>query len=246
MSLGLLVMLALILPKRSNSRSALWHKTHRSSERSTSRVCSGSNRIPFDPTSSCKKATNSTPSRSDRSLKSLFATGLFSDVTIRQVGETLVVHVVENPIINRVAFEGNQRIEDKTLESGEPAAARHLRAARRSDVQRILTLYRQSGRFAATVEPKVIELPQNRVDVVFEINEGPVTAIESIRFVGNKSFSDSRPARSSAPSKLAGGDFCRPMTPMIQTGWRWIANSCDGSTYRRDMWISACSPQSPS
>ena len=60
-------------------------------------------------------------------------------------------------------------------------------------MQRILTLYRQSGRFAATVEPKVIELPQNRVDVVFEINEGPVTAIESIRFVGNKSFSDHGP-----------------------------------------------------
>jgi outer membrane protein insertion porin family len=132
--------------------------------------------------------------RIDRSLKSLFATGLFSDVTIRQVGETLVVHVVENPIINRVAFEGNQRIEDKTLESEVSLRPRviYTRSKAQSDVQRILTLYRQSGRFAATVEPKVIELPQNRVDVVFEINEGPVTAIESIRFVGNKSFSDSR------------------------------------------------------
>ena len=131
--------------------------------------------------------------RIDRSLKSLYATGLFSDVTIRQVGDTLVVRVVENPIINRVAFEGNEQIEDKTLESEVSLRPRviYTRSKAQSDVQRILTLYRQSGRFAATVEPKIIELPQNRVDVVFEINEGPVTSIESIRFVGNKAFSDS-------------------------------------------------------
>ena len=132
--------------------------------------------------------------RIDRSLKSLYATGLFTDVMIQQVGDTLVVRVVENPIINRVAFEGNEKIEDKTLESEVSLRPRviYTRSKAQSDVQRILTLYRQSGRFAATVEPKVIELPQNRVDVVFEINEGPVTKIESIRFVGNKAFSDSR------------------------------------------------------
>jgi outer membrane protein insertion porin family len=132
--------------------------------------------------------------RIDRSLKSLYATGLFSDVTIRQVGDTLVVHVVENPIVNRVAFEGNERIDDKTLESEVSLRPRviYTRSKAQSDVQRILTLYRQSGRFAATVEPKIIELPQNRVDVVYEISEGPVTSVESIRFVGNKAFSDSR------------------------------------------------------
>ncbi len=132
--------------------------------------------------------------RIDRSLKSLFATGLFSDVNIRQVGDTLVVQVVENPIINRVAFEGNKHIEDKNLEAEVSLRPRviYTRSKAQSDVQRILTLYRQSGRFAATVEPKIIELPQNRVDVVFEINEGPVTAIESIRFIGNKAFSDSQ------------------------------------------------------
>ena len=132
--------------------------------------------------------------RIDRSLKSLYATGLFTDVVIRQVGDTLVVRVIENPIINRVAFEGNEKIEDKTLESEVSLRPRviYTRSKAQSDVQRILTLYRQSGRFAATVEPKIIELPQNRVDVVFEINEGPVTAIESIRFIGNKAFSDSQ------------------------------------------------------
>ncbi|MBK8175744.1 MAG: outer membrane protein assembly factor BamA [Rhodospirillales bacterium] len=131
--------------------------------------------------------------RVDRSLKSLFATGLFSDVTISQDGDVLIVKVVENPIVNRVAYEGNKRINDKTLESEAILRPRviYTRSKAQSDAQRILTLYRQSGRFAATVEPKVITLPQNRVDVVFEISEGGVTGIESIRFVGNKEFSDS-------------------------------------------------------
>lgn len=133
------------------------------------------------------------PERMDRSLKSLYATGLFSDVSIREEDSKLIVVVVENPIVNRVAFEGNQRIKDETLESEATLRPRviYTRAKVQSDVQRILTLYRQSGRFAATVEPKIIELPQNRVDVVYEITEGPVTAIETIRFVGNKEFSDS-------------------------------------------------------
>jgi outer membrane protein insertion porin family len=130
--------------------------------------------------------------RIDRSLKSLYATGLFSDVTINQEGDRLVVHVVENPIVNRVAFEGNRKIDTKTLQSEVSLRPRviYTRSKAQSDVQRILTLYRQGGRFAATVDPKVIELPQNRVDVVFEISEGPVTSIESIRFIGNKAFSD--------------------------------------------------------
>lgn len=133
------------------------------------------------------------PERMDRSLKSLYATGLFSDVSIREEDSKLIVVVVENPIVNRVAFEGNERIKDETLESEATLRPRviYTRAKVQSDVQRILTLYRQSGRFAATVEPKIIELPQNRVDVVYEITEGPVTAIETIRFVGNKEFSDS-------------------------------------------------------
>lgn len=132
------------------------------------------------------------PERMDRSLKSLYATGLFSDVSIREEGAKLIVVVVENPIVNRVAFEGNERINDEALEAEATLRPRaiYTRSKVQSDVQRILTLYRQSGRFAATVEPKVIQLPQNRVDVVYEINEGAVTFIETIRFVGNKAFSD--------------------------------------------------------
>ncbi|MFO1146106.1 MAG: outer membrane protein assembly factor BamA, partial [Rhodospirillales bacterium] len=132
------------------------------------------------------------PERIDRSLKSLYGTGLFSDVSIQEDGSTLIVRVVENPIVNRVAFEGNRHIKDENLESEATLKPRVIftRTKVQSDVQRILTLYRQSGRFAATVEPKVIQLPQNRVDVVFEINEGPVTSVEKIRFIGNEAFSD--------------------------------------------------------
>lgn len=109
--------------------------------------------------------------RIDRSLKSLFATGLFADVSITRDGDRLVVNVVENPIVNQVAFEGNRKIDDKTLEAEIALKPRTIftRAKVQSDVTRILTLYRRGGRFAATVEPKIIELPQNRVDVIFEI-----------------------------------------------------------------------------
>ena len=127
------------------------------------------------------------------SLKSLFATGLFADVTIRRESSALIVRVVENPIINRVAFEGNKRIDDETLESETQLRARvvYTRTRVQSDVQRLIEIYRRSGRFAAQIEPKVIQLAQNRVDLVFEIDEGPLTGVRRISFVGNKRFSDS-------------------------------------------------------
>lgn len=129
----------------------------------------------------------------DRALKNLFATGLFADVAFRREGDTLIVQVVENPIINRLAFEGNNRIDDETLEAEVQLRPRVVFTQTRvqSDARRILEIYRRSGRFAATVEPKVIPLEQNRVDLVFEINEGPVTRVERIDFVGNEAFSDS-------------------------------------------------------
>jgi len=128
----------------------------------------------------------------DRALKALFATGLFSDVTLRRQGTTLVVSVVENPVINRLAFEGNRKIRTELLEAEVQLRPRVVftRARVQSDVQRLIQVYRRSGRFAATVEPKVIQLEQNRVDLVFEVNEGPVTSIRRINFIGNKAFSD--------------------------------------------------------
>ncbi|MCG8594267.1 MAG: outer membrane protein assembly factor BamA [Kiloniellales bacterium] len=129
----------------------------------------------------------------DRGLKALFDTGLFADVTFRREGNTLVVSIVENPIINRLAFEGNRRIDDATLEAEAELRPRivYTRTKVQNDVKRILDLYRRNGRFAAVVEPKVIQLEQNRVDLVFEIDEGPTTGIKSINFIGNREFSDS-------------------------------------------------------
>ncbi|MDP3161899.1 MAG: outer membrane protein assembly factor BamA [Reyranella sp.] len=128
----------------------------------------------------------------DRSLKALFATGLFSDVVIEMQGSTLVIKVTENPIINRVAFEGNNKIDDDKLRDEVQSRARQVftRARVQSDVERILTIYRRGGRYNASVEPKIIKLEQGRVDLVFEINEGDVTGIKRITFVGNEAFSD--------------------------------------------------------
>ncbi|MEE8273998.1 MAG: outer membrane protein assembly factor BamA, partial [Alphaproteobacteria bacterium] len=132
------------------------------------------------------------PERIDRSLKSLFATGLFADVTLRREGNALIVRVLENPIINRLAFEGNKRIGDDVMSAEVRLRPRvvYTRTKVQSDVARIVELYRRSGRFAATVEPKVIQLPQNRVDLVFEIDEGPLTSVRRISFIGNERFSD--------------------------------------------------------
>lgn len=129
----------------------------------------------------------------DTSLKTLFATGLFADVSIRQSGRDLIVTVVENPIINRVAFEGNYRIDDDDLSAETELKPRVVftRARVQSDLQRIIELYRRKGNFAAAIEPKIIQLPQNRVDLAYEISEGPETGVSSIKFVGNKAFSDS-------------------------------------------------------
>ncbi len=131
--------------------------------------------------------------RIDKALKNLFATGLFADVTFRREENTLVVKVVENPIINQIAFEGNDHIEDKDLTQEIQLKPRTVLTQSRvqADVTRILDLYRRSGRFGATVEPKVINLDQNRVNLVFEIKEGKKTEVQRISFVGNKTFSDS-------------------------------------------------------
>jgi outer membrane protein insertion porin family len=130
--------------------------------------------------------------RVDRSLKALFVTGLFADVKLSRSGSTLVVKLVENPIINRIAFEGNSKLADKDLNGEIQLRPRvvYTRTRVQNDVRRILELYRRHGRFAATVEPKVIQLSENRVDLVFEITEGPSTGVRSINFVGNRQFGD--------------------------------------------------------
>ncbi len=134
------------------------------------------------------------PDRLDRSLKTLYATGLFSDVTLRRDGDTLVVRVVENPIVNRIAFEGNHKLTDDNLRQAlqiRPQAV-FTPAVAQGDRQRILDLYARRGYYAARVEPKIIQAGQNRVDVVFEIEEGSSTLTSRITFIGNHAFSEGR------------------------------------------------------
>ena len=128
----------------------------------------------------------------DASLKRLFETGLFADVALRRDGNRVVVKIVENPIINRIAFEGNLRIEDDILRDEITLRPRvvYTRSRVQSDMLRIIEIYRSTGRFAARVVPKVVQLPQNRVNLIFEIHEGSPTDIRRITFIGNARFSD--------------------------------------------------------
>ena len=134
------------------------------------------------------------PSRVDQSIKSLFATGLFSDVRIDREGAGVLITVVENPVINQVAFEGNKEVDKATLENEVQLKPRAVftRSRVQADLQRILDVYRRQGRFAASVEPKIIELDSNRVNLVFEIHEGGATKVKAINFIGNRAFNDTQ------------------------------------------------------
>lgn len=130
--------------------------------------------------------------RIDEGLKALFRTDLFADVKIDFQNGELIINVVENPIINQVEFEGNSGIRDDKLRDTVTIRPRGIftRSRVQQDVQRIIEVYRRSGRISATVTPKVVELPQKRVDLIFEINEGPKSGILSVNFLGNQEFSD--------------------------------------------------------
>lgn len=130
----------------------------------------------------------------DQALKALYATGLFQDVRINQSGGRLIVTVVENPVINRVAFEGNKKLKDDQLQNEVQSRARGTlsRPTVQADVQRLVEIYRRNGRFDVSVDPKIIELPNNRVDLVFEVKEGEKTGVKKIIFVGNKAYGDQR------------------------------------------------------
>lgn len=132
-------------------------------------------------------------SRIDLSVKTLYATGLFADVIIDPRDGNVLIQVIENPIINRVIIEGNKALKDEKITDEVEAEPRSIftRSKVQEDVQRIIELYRQSGRFAANVVPKVVQQPQNRVDLIFEITEGPVTGVKRINFIGNNEYSDS-------------------------------------------------------
>src|ERR1700728_3434415 len=130
----------------------------------------------------------------DSALKALYASGLFQDIRISQSGGRLVVTVVEAPVIDRLAFEGNNKIKDEQLLQEIQSKARGTlsRAMVQAEVERIIEVYHRNGRFDVQVVPKIIERPNNRVDLVFEIKEGEKTGVKSMIFVGNHAYSDYR------------------------------------------------------
>ncbi len=127
----------------------------------------------------------------DEAIKTLFKTDLFADVNVELKSGDLVVGVVENPIINQVVFEGNSNIKDDKLRDEVQVRPRgiYTKAKVEADLQRIVELYRRSGRISVTVTPQIVALPQKRVDLIFKINEGPKSGILRIEFIGAKHFS---------------------------------------------------------
>lgn len=135
-----------------------------------------------------------TQAAGDQALKDLYATELFADVSIRNNAGDVTIEVRENPVINRIILEGNKRIKNDKIEPEIKLAPRQIysRSKVRADVARIVELYKRQGRFAAQVEPKLVQLDQNRVDIVFEITEGPKSKVRQINIIGNEKFSDGK------------------------------------------------------
>lgn len=130
----------------------------------------------------------------DAALKDLYATELFSNASVRNENGNVIIEVDENPVINRIILEGNKRIKNDKILPEIKLSPRQIftRSKVRADVARIIELYKRQGRFAATVEPKMVQLSQNRVDIVFEISEGPKSKVRQINIIGNEVFSDGK------------------------------------------------------
>src|SRR5947209_17600374 len=150
----------------------------------------------------------------DEGVKALISTGLFQDVRPTIQGGRLTITVVENPVINRIAFEGNKKVKDDQLKSEIQSKERGTlsRPVVQADTARIVELYRPSGRFDVRVDPKIIELPSNRDDVVFEITEGLKTGVKAIDFIGNRAYSSYRLKEEIKTSET------RPFLAFLQTG----------------------------
>jgi outer membrane protein insertion porin family len=149
----------------------------------------------------------------DAALKALYASELFADATIRDDNGALTVEVKENPVINRIIIEGAKRVKEDKIREEIRLAPRQIftRSKARADLTRILELYRRGGRFAASVEPKIVQLEQNRVDVVFEINEGPKSKIRQINILGNVKFKE--------------GEIRKQMASKQARAWRFFTSN---------------------
>ncbi len=140
----------------------------------------------------------------DVGVRVLYRTDLFQNVQLSVADGDLIVEVRENPVINQVVFEGNDSVKEDKLREEVTIRPRGIftRARVQQDVQAIVEMYRLQGRISATVTPKLVQLDQNRIDLVFEIDEGPQTGVRSITFLGNQEFSD-RALRETMVTKIS-------------------------------------------
>ena len=157
---------------------------------------SGAQRLESDTIRSyirLKEGDRYSQAAADQVLKDLYATELFADVQLRDNAGAVVIEVKENPVVNRIILEGNKRLKEDKILPEIKLAARQIftRSKVRADVARIIELYKRQGRFAASIEPKMVMLDQNRVDIVFEITEGPKSKVRQINIIGNAQFSAS-------------------------------------------------------
>ncbi len=172
-----------------------WHKAAFAADVIRKIVINGNERVETETINSylrVKVGDNFNSDLIDSSLQNLFSTGLFSDVSFDAEGSTLILTVQENPIVNEIAFEGNKRINDEDLlkEISLRPRSVYTKTDLQNDVRRITDVYSKSGRFSVVVEPKIIKLEQNRINLVFEIDEGKQTEIGRIFFIGNNNFSE--------------------------------------------------------
>ena len=171
------------------------------------------------------------PAEIDDALKALYGTGLFEDVHISHPGARIVVTVVEAPVINQVAFEGNKKAKDEQLKAEVQSKPRGTlsKATVQADVQRIIEIYQRSGQFDVRVDPKIIELPNNRVNLVFEIKEGAKTGVKEINFVGIHAFSSGRLKDVIKTAESNCSASCKPPTSTIRTVSKPTATCCAAS-----------------
>jgi outer membrane protein insertion porin family len=170
-----------------------------------------------------KEGDNFDPSQTSYLVRSLYATGLFANVEIGQAGGVVNVKVTENPLVNKVVFEGNDEIDSKRLEEIVSLKSRNIYSPAKvqADVQSLQAAYRSRGRFTTAVKAQLIQRDQNRVDVVYNIEEGEKTRIASIGFVGNTKFSDA--------------DLSQVVATKKSTWWRFLSTADSYDPTRLDV-----------
>ena len=144
--------------------------------------------------SKVEKSASYSPSQLNSALQLIKKSTFFKTVTVSFENNVLMINVVENPTINTINFEGNSALQDENLSELIFSRERQTLSISKTekDADAIASAYSNTGRISASITPKIVELSDNRVDLIFEISEGRITEVEKITFTGNRAFSDFR------------------------------------------------------